>query len=122
MELHIDLSATTDIVVHPSAYPPGTLLGDLIAIRPAAVIGKGKTKDRPLLYKVERLHENDEQPDAGMAANRRTKAAPVTVSQMVAQSFPWIKNRLEVVLTLVSRFVALQVVHREWEHDGRAWL
>lgn len=103
LELQVDAAAQVDILVAPTAYPAGTLRGDLLAIRPALVPGKGKAKDRPLLYKVEKLLEDEEAEAQGSStpARRRNKAQ-VTVSGNVAQSFPWIKNRQEVVITLVS--------------------
>lgn len=100
LELQIDPSSPIDILVSPLAYPPNTLRGDLIAIRPAQTPGtKGKPKDRPLLYKVEPIQE-DQQPEQLQGNSRRNKPA-VVVSANVAQSFPWIKNRQQVSITLV---------------------
>lgn len=94
VELHIDPASLVDVVIHPSALPHGTTPGDIIAIRPRH-IGKGKAKDCPLLYKVDKVD------DDGPGKVRRSKA-PVVVNQTVASTFGWAKNRTEVVLTLVS--------------------
>ena len=94
VELQIDPSATLDVDIHPSALPIGTRPGDIVAIRPRHV-GKGKERDRPLLYKVDKVD------DDGPGKARRSKT-PVVVNQTVASTFGWAKNRTEVVLTLVS--------------------
>lgn len=114
VELHIDTAATTDVAVHPSSFPPDAVAGDLIAIRPVLRPGnKGKAKDRPLLFKVDKTPDADELAGAGaagpgdgpvgLAAARRRGKAQVTVSPVVAQSFSWVKNRIEVELSLVRR-------------------
>jgi len=108
IELHVDTTATTDVAIHPSSFPPDTVAGDLIAIRPVLRPGsKGKAKDRPLLFKVDKTPDLDElaaaaasDGPAGLAARRRGKAQ-VTVSPVVAQGFSWVKNRIEVELSLV---------------------
>lgn len=97
VELHIDPSSPVDIYIQPSALPTGSLPGDLIAIRPAHV-GKGKAKDRPLLYKVEEVE--------AVSKTRRGKAQ-VLVSASAAASFGWIKSRTDVTLTLVSKISSL---------------
>lgn len=112
-ELHVDNSALLDVVVHPSALPVGTVRGDVIAIRPADV-GKGKAKDRPLLYKVDKVQEQDEDPQdsttaAQISANvggqttgsKRRSKAHVIASSTVAQSFSWMKSRQDVFISLV---------------------
>jgi hypothetical protein len=97
LELHVDPSATADIYIAPSALPPGAIPGDLVAIRPANV-GKGKAKDRPLLYKVPaRVAEEDDDGGKG-----RRGSAQVIVTPNVALSFTWAKRRTQVVLDLVS--------------------
>lgn len=101
-ELHVDASAAIDIIVSPSCYPAGTLRGDVIAIRPALVPGKGKGKDRPLLFKVEKLQEDEDAEQQGSTPARRRGKAQVVVNGNVAQSLPWIKNRQEVDITLVG--------------------
>jgi hypothetical protein len=113
-ELHVDNAATVDVTVHPAAFPIGTVKGDLIAIRPANV-GKGKAKDRPLLFKVDTNPPGMDQDDHGASASshskqqqqqqqqqRRTKAH-VVVSGTVAQNFSWIKSRQDVFISLVSQ-------------------
>ncbi|GAA6054213.1 hypothetical protein JCM3770_001395 [Rhodotorula araucariae] len=106
VELHIDTAASTDVVVHPSALPTGAVVGDLVAVRPVLRPGsKGKGKDRPLLFRVDRTNDQDDQVapggdgPVGLAARRRG-TAQVTVSPVVAQSFSWVKNRIEVELSL----------------------
>lgn len=102
IELHIDPTSTIDIIVHPSALPAGTIIGDIIAIGPA-IFGKGKAKS--LLYKVEKVDDdNNNEKDSsktGTSGSRRMKAQ-VIVNQQVASSFNWIKSRTEVSITLVS--------------------
>lgn len=95
-------AAAPDVTVSSSAYPPGTLRGDVLAIRPAHV-GKGKAKDRPLLYKVDSVPQDGQSGEDGSsgAAKRRNKAH-VIVSATVAQNFSWIKTRQDVFITLVS--------------------
>ncbi|KAK4050900.1 vacuolar membrane-associated protein iml1 [Microbotryomycetes sp. JL221] len=98
-ELQLDPQATQDVLVSPAAFPEGTRLNDLLAIRPAH-IGKGKLKDRPLLFKVDRIVTEDD--DASDFNARRRGKAQVVVASTVAQSFPWIKNRQQVFVTLVE--------------------
>ncbi|BGP46641.1 vacuolar membrane-associated protein iml1 [Rhodotorula kratochvilovae] len=107
VELHVDTAATSDVFVLPSALPPDAVAGDLVAIRPVLRPGsKGKGKDRPLLFRVDKNADQDDQAatggdgPVGLAARRRGKAQ-VTVSPVVAQSFSWIKNRIEVELSLI---------------------
>ncbi|GAA6011342.1 hypothetical protein JCM10207_008307 [Rhodosporidiobolus poonsookiae] len=103
LELHIDTAATQDVFVAQHALPPNALPGDLVAIRPVVhKRSKGKGKDQPLLYKVDKPPEVDEAKDQGVVglARRRAKAQ-VTVTPTVAQSFGWIKNRIEIELTLI---------------------
>ncbi|GAA5852387.1 hypothetical protein JCM9279_001184 [Rhodotorula babjevae] len=108
IELHVDTTATADVAIHPSSFPPDTVAGDFIAVRPVLRPGsKGKAKDRPLLYKVDKAPDLDElaaaaagDGPAGLAARRRGKAQ-VTVSPVVAQGFSWVKNRIEVELSLI---------------------
>ena len=113
LELHIDTSATTDIQINPASYPPNSFPGDLIAIRPYLdPSSKGKDKDSPLLYKVPHASDDETQTGeaklGGIAAGggvgiaRRRNAAAVTVSPSLAAAFGWVKNRIQVQLTLVS--------------------
>ncbi|GAA5913391.1 hypothetical protein JCM6882_004107 [Rhodosporidiobolus microsporus] len=106
VELHIDTQAQQDVVVAPSAFPPDALPGDLIAIRPVLPSrSKGKGKDKPLLFKVDKAADPQEQENEGkggvVGLARRRGKSQVTVSPMVAQSFGWVKNRIEVELSLV---------------------
>ncbi|GAA5976045.1 hypothetical protein JCM10908_005367 [Rhodotorula pacifica] len=117
VELHVDTSATADVSIHPSALPPDAAPGDLVAIRPVlSPTSKGKGRDRPLLYKVEKTADADEATNgpsgaaggnggeaglAGLAATRRRGKAQVTVSPMLAQSYSWVKTRTEVELSLI---------------------
>ncbi|KAK4053511.1 vacuolar membrane-associated protein iml1 [Microbotryomycetes sp. JL201] len=97
-ELQVDPQATLDVFVSPTALPDGARLDDVVAIRPANV-GKGKAKDRPLLFKVDKLLSDD---DEHQHAARRRGKAQVVVASTIAQSFPWIKNRQDVFVTLVE--------------------
>lgn len=101
-ELQVDPQATVDVWISPAAFPPGTARDDVLAIRPAEV-GKGKAKDRPLLYKVDKLQADDDGEQNSQNARRRGKAQ-VVVASNIASSFPWIKNRQDVFVTLVSAF------------------
>lgn len=117
VELHIDTAANVDISIHPSALPPDAVPGDLVAVRPVlSPSSKGKARDKPLLYKVEKLPDPDEAANGtnggvggsggdaglvGLAATRRRGKAQVTVSPMLAQSYSWVKTRTEVELSLV---------------------
>ncbi|GAA5948734.1 hypothetical protein JCM21900_005277 [Sporobolomyces salmonicolor] len=111
VELHIDTSATHDLVVHPTAYPPDSLPGDLIAIRPVLPpSSKGKGKDRPLLYKIPPQGGEDDDKGSGAGAgagraadglSRRRASAAVTVSPTLAQAFGWVKSRMQVDLSLI---------------------
>ena len=113
VELHVDTAATVDISIHPSALPPDAVPGDLVAVRPVlSPSSKGKGRDKPLLYKVEKTADADDAAnataaggDAGLVglatATRRRGKAQVTVSPMLAQSYSWVKTRTEVELSLV---------------------
>lgn len=123
IELHIDTTATQDVYVSPSIVPLNANPGDLVQIRPKLDSrSKGKGKDKPLLFKVEKPIEPEQQdltagPSGGGAgvggvkdaaaaalAQRRRQKPMVTVSPTVALSFGWVKNRIEVELTLVRSF------------------
>jgi len=112
-ELHIDTSATTDIVINPGCFPLNASPGDLIAVRPHLEPGsKGKAKDSPLLYKIESPSSataTDEDTEGGgggigtsSGVHRRRTASAVTVSPTLAAAFGWVQNRMRVQLTLVS--------------------
>ncbi|GAA6037242.1 hypothetical protein JCM8097_008639 [Rhodosporidiobolus ruineniae] len=105
VELHIDPASTVDVFVHPSALPADALSGDLVAIRPVlSTRSKGKGKDKPLLFKVDRAAEQNEGEggkDGPVGIARRRGKALVTVSPTAAQSFGWVKNRIEVELSLI---------------------
>jgi hypothetical protein len=115
VELHVDTAATVDISIHPSALPPDAVPGDLVAVRPVlSPSSKGKGRDKPLLYKVEKTADADDAAnvnanggggDAGLVglatATRRRGKAQVIVSPMLAQSYSWVKTRTEVELSLV---------------------
>ncbi|GAA5869052.1 hypothetical protein JCM3774_002461 [Rhodotorula dairenensis] len=119
VELHVDTAATVDISIHPSALPPDAVPGDLVAVRPVlSPSSKGKARDRPLLYKVEKLADAETAANGtnggggggggggdaglvGLAATRRRGKAQVTVSPMLAQSYSWVKTRTEVELSLI---------------------
>ena len=113
VELHVDTAETVDISIHPSALPPDAVPGDLVAVRPVlSPSSKGKGRDKPLLYKVEKTADADDAAnataaggDAGLVglatATRRRGKAQVTVSPMLAQSYSWVKTRTEVELSLV---------------------
>lgn len=108
VELNIDPTSSFDIQVHPSVLPIGTKVGDLIQINPILTNNNKKGKSKALLYKVERIdEEQDNTSGIGASKNissasRRSKAQ-VIVNQQVASSFSWIKNRIEVVITLVRK-------------------
>lgn len=93
-ELSVDPSATEDVFVHPSVYPPATFPGDIIAIRPAKLAGKGKARDNPVLYRVPEGAEDDQ----GRAGRRQ---ALVVIGSNCANSFG-LANRTEVLLELVQ--------------------
>ncbi|KAG0667651.1 vacuolar membrane-associated protein iml1 [Rhodotorula mucilaginosa] len=117
VELHVDTAATVDISIHPSALPPDAVPGDLVAVRPVlSPSSKGKGRDKPLLYKVEKTADADDAAnvnanagggggDAGLVglatATRRRGKAQVIVSPMLAQSYSWVKTRTEVELSLI---------------------
>ncbi|GEM06801.1 proteophosphoglycan ppg4 [Rhodotorula toruloides] len=121
VELHIDTQAGSDLTIHPAALPADARPGDLVAIRPVlSTHSKGKAKDRPLLYKVEKnAGDADEAVGAGggaggtadpqvgvagtvaAATTRRRGKSYVVVSATLAQSFSWVKNRIEVELSLI---------------------
>lgn len=98
VQLHLDPSATTDIHLSQLALPPSAQPGNLVAIRPLET-GRGKRKDRPLLYKVPPRVTDDDESDP---TKGRRGGAQVIVTPNVALSFPWAKRRTLVVLELVS--------------------
>ncbi|BGP14497.1 hypothetical protein JCM10213_003083 [Rhodosporidiobolus nylandii] len=106
LELYVDPTAQQDVLILPTSYPPNTLPGDLIAVRPVlSASAKGKGRDKPLLFKVDKppeldAGEKDGLAKVGLGAQRRGKAS-VTVSPTVAQGFGWVKNRCEVELSRI---------------------
>ncbi|KAM0788563.1 hypothetical protein ACM66B_001688 [Microbotryomycetes sp. NB124-2] len=98
-ELQVDPQATQDVFVSSAALPEGARPDDVVAIRPANV-GKGKAKDRPLLFKIDNSTLQDDEQTAGGA--RRRGKAQVVVASHIAQSLPWITNRQDVFVTLVD--------------------
>ncbi|KAK4331647.1 Vacuolar membrane-associated protein IML1 [Rhodotorula toruloides] len=122
VELHIDTQAANDLTIHPAALPVDARAGDLVAVRPVlSPHSKGKARDRPLLYKVEKnAGDADELAGANggaggtadqqvgvagtaaaAATTTRRGKAHVVVSATLAQSFSWVKNRIEVELSLI---------------------
>ncbi|GAA6003213.1 uncharacterized protein JCM10292_002923 [Rhodotorula paludigena] len=110
VELLIDPTAAVDLAILPAALPRDARPGDVVAVRPVlAPSSKGKGKDRPLLYKVERASDADDGSPASagggggdaLAQARRRGKAQVTVSPTLAQSFSWVKNRCPVQLSLI---------------------
>lgn len=98
IELQVDPAALVDVWCHPSLFPAGTEVGDIIAIRPANIVGKGKRRDQPLLFKVPEL-------DATAKEGRKV----VQVNSHCASNFHWIDSRrVEVTLDLV-RCVSLVI-------------
>ena len=92
LTLHVDPSLNVYIAVSASALPRDALPGSLVAIRPVVpVTSKGKQVDRPLLYRV---GSNDD--------GERKRGKTVTVNGHVQQGVKWIKNRVQIELSLVD--------------------
>lgn len=91
--LHVDTSLSVDIAVPASILPEDAVPGSLIAIRPVLPIttSKGKQVDRPLLFRVGSNDEGDK---------RRGKN--VIVNGHVSQAIKWVKNRVQVQLSVVD--------------------
>ncbi|SCV74073.1 BQ2448_6505 [Microbotryum intermedium] len=87
VELHVDALSKVDVFVHPSAYPPSTQVGDLLAIRPlTAATRKNKGKDRALLFKVDRLSDGATPLSAGTTTNSGANADAAAQGQDSAAS------------------------------------
>ncbi|GAA5981416.1 hypothetical protein JCM5350_004056 [Sporobolomyces pararoseus] len=113
-ELHIDTSASSDIVINSACFPLNHSVGDLIAVRPyLEPTSKGKSREpSPLLYKIEHSHlATDDQAGtaaattttatSGVNIQRRRTASAVTVSPTLAAAFSWVTNRIRVTLELI---------------------
>ncbi|GAA6059725.1 hypothetical protein JCM10212_000253 [Sporobolomyces blumeae] len=113
---------------YPRQALPGDLIAVRPVLNPSS---KGKAKDSPLLFKIEHNPADDPDPSSnaatatsagansggahfggptagaggggggGINVARRRAAAAVTVSPTLAAAFGWVKNRIEVQLTLI---------------------
>lgn len=88
-ELRVDPQQAVDILLgdNASIVPAGAIAGDILAFRPVN-IGKGKAKDKPLLYKVEPSRQHEADVIAQIKGSSRRVG--ITVSSQVANSFEWI--------------------------------
>lgn len=124
VQINVDPSASIDIFVPPSLYPPGSQPGDLIQINRYSSSNNTlshhyKNRLKPLLFRIDSpsplppttpsspANVTSELPSTALpqatasAPPRRLKPPSVTVHPSVVQAFPWIKSRSEVSLSLI---------------------
>lgn len=91
----VDAHAARDVFVPSLSVPSSAVEHDLLLISPAQP--HPSATEYPLLYKLPLQHKADDDP------HRIRKHKPqVVVNSFVVQSFPWVKRRDDVVVSVVS--------------------